>query len=74
MYVFNYYISPSARLIRIRAHLLVLRPRPLRSTPPTPPLPPLRHAAPRAAGGTESGYAYGGGGGAREGGGGDALG
>ena len=49
MYVFNYYISPSARLIRIRAHLLVLRHRPLRSTPPTPPLPPLRHAAPRAA-------------------------
>ena len=71
-----------ARIIRIHAHLLVLRPRPLSSIPPTPPLPPLRHAAPcaarprgapRAAGGTESGYAWGRCG-AREGGGGDALG
>jgi hypothetical protein len=62
----TYHISPSARTIRIHAHLPILRPRPLRPTPPTPPLSVLRHAAPcaacargahRAAGGDEGGDA-----------------
>lgn len=75
--------SPGARIIRIHAHLLILRSRPLRLTPPTPSLPTLHTAAARAAradgarraaGGTPGGYAQGGGCGAREGGGGTALG
>ena len=45
----THHISPSTCTIRIYAHLLIMRPRPLRPTPATPPLPALRHAAPRAA-------------------------
>jgi hypothetical protein len=65
-YVFNYYNSPSARIIRIHAHLFILRSCPLRLTPPTPSLPALHSATPRgvracgahrAAGGAEGGYA-----------------